>query len=152
MRINPFSKVERESSNHCRGDCSYINDFGSGVFERVCQLESSTAYAMIKAGVAGYEECECGEVNSYPGYLGTVSWAEAGNKDFVALWVEDPGGAENTKIFGIYNHDGKFYLTTCNITKLKMVLMIKPHLHISDRMIDGIVKAFGDYWLKKNKH
>jgi hypothetical protein len=149
MRINPFSKVERESSNHCRGDCSYIDDFGSGVFERVCQLDSYSAHHMICAGVAGYKKSDWGKIGKalLIDVEDDFSWAVIGNKDFVALWVEDPGGAESTKIFGIYNHDGRFYLTTCNIAKLKMVLKITQHLHISARMIDGIVKVFGDYWL-----
>jgi hypothetical protein len=150
MRINPFSKVERESSNHCRGDCSYINDFGSGAFERVCQLDSYSAHHMICAGVEGYEEGKYGEVDAFNTHFGSehLSWAEIGNKDFVALWIEGSVFPEDdTKIFGIYNHDGKYYLTTCNITKLKVALNSNKNLHISDRMFDGIVKAVGDYWL-----
>jgi hypothetical protein len=149
MRVNPFSKVERESSNHCKGDCSYINDFGSGVFERVCQLDSYSAHHLVCAGVAGYTEGQYGQVNKalLLDVEDDFSWAVIGNKEFVALWIEDHGGAENTMIFGIYNHDGKYYLTTCNIVKLKAALMNKPSLHISARMIDGIVKAFGDFWL-----
>ena len=148
MRINPFSKVERESSNHCLRDCSYINDFGSGVFERVCQLDSYSAHHMICAGVEGYEEGKYGEVDAFNTHFGSehLSWAEVGNKDFVALWIEDDeykDGVLVSVVFGIYNHDGKYYLTKCYAAKLITAIKSKQTLYVSERMRLGIHSAVG---------
>lgn len=143
MRVNPFARLERQG-NYVVGDCSYINDFGSEVFERVCQLDSATSNEMIKAGVAGYEEGKYGEIHSHTGYLGNTVWAQVGNKDFVALWVEGSAlVSDDVVVIGIYNHDGKYYLTKCYIFKLIAALKSKPHLHISDRMKLGIHAAVG---------
>jgi len=143
MRVNPFARLNRDSNN-VKGDCSYINDFGAGVFERVCQLDSYSARAMVHAGVAGYEECKYGEIQIDQNYLADIYWAQVGNKDFVALWVE--GGSlvcNDAVVFGVYNHDGKYYLTKCNISALRAVMIINPNLHISERMAKGIDAAVG---------
>ena len=143
MRVNPFARLERQG-NCVVGDCSYINDFGSGVFERVCQLDSYSANAMIKAGVAGYEKGKYGEVHSHTAYLGNVSWAEVGNKDFVALWIEGSGlVSKDAVVFGIYNHDGKYYLTKCNIANLRSFMSSILPLRVSQRMVEGIHAAIG---------
>lgn len=143
MRVNPFSTLNRDSNN-VKGDCSYINDFGSGVFERVCQLDSYSARAMIMAGVSGYEESKYGEVDSHAAYVDQMFWADVGNKYFVALWVE--GGSlvcDDAVVFGVYNHDGRYYLTKCNTSALRAVMIINPNLHISERMAKGIDAAVG---------
>jgi len=143
MRVNPFARLNRDSNN-VKGDCSYIYDFGPRVFDVVCQLDSYSARAMIMAGVSGYEESKYGEVDSHAAYVDQMFWADVGNKDFVALWVE--GGSlvcDDAVVFGVYNHDGKYYLTKCFIAKLIAAVKTKQTLHISERMRLGIDAAVG---------
>lgn len=150
MRVNPFARLERQG-NYVKGDCSYINDFGSWVFERVCQLDSYSAGAMTKAGVYGTEECKYGTIRTclpldIDESEDDLFWAQVGNKDFVALWIEDEykAGVLAPVIFGIYNHDGKYYLTKCYIDKLRSFMYTGDiNKYVSERMRLGIVAAVG---------